>query len=216
MFFALLSILIFLFPTSKSLLFLLSLPFSSFIFNIFNSLISVLAQQNSSYLPVVLVHGIFGSTSDMVDVVQWIEKDYPGIFVYNAEIGNGEWDRYVKQKKKRKREKGEKRTKKSFLIFFELFSFLLVFGTFLFPFSFSQFFFSDDILLSVFMNINEQVHTLAIELQKVPELKNGFDLIGKQKEKKTEPKKEKEREKEKKKGKKRKPKAKKKRKRKRK
>lgn len=43
--------------------------------------------------PVVLLHGIFGSTSDMTEAVQWIEADFPGIYAVSVEIGNGVMDR---------------------------------------------------------------------------------------------------------------------------
>ncbi|MCL4420007.1 hypothetical protein M1146_08065 [Patescibacteria group bacterium] len=50
---------------------------------------------SGTYRPVVLLHGILGSKEDMVDVVAWIQKDFPGIHVFNAEVGNGFYDRLI-------------------------------------------------------------------------------------------------------------------------
>lgn len=47
-----------------------------------------------TYRPVVMLHGILGDKSDMILPKQWIEKDYPGIYVANIEIGNGFYDRF--------------------------------------------------------------------------------------------------------------------------
>ena len=49
---------------------------------------------SGTYRPVVMLHGILGDKSDMILPKQWIEKDYPGIYVANIEIGNGFYDRY--------------------------------------------------------------------------------------------------------------------------
>jgi len=42
--------------------------------------------------PVVLMHGILGTAEGMATAQQWIEADFPGIYVHNAEIGDGYYD----------------------------------------------------------------------------------------------------------------------------
>ena len=42
-----------------------------------------------SYRPVVLMHGITSSASDLYEVAGWINETYPGIYVVSVEIGNG-------------------------------------------------------------------------------------------------------------------------------
>jgi len=41
------------------------------------------------YRPVVIMHGIGANLSSMDSVIQWIQADYPGIYIKNVEIGNG-------------------------------------------------------------------------------------------------------------------------------
>jgi hypothetical protein len=50
---------------------------------------------NVSWRPVVLLHGLTGSKASMAGVQQWIEQDFPGIYVHNAEIGDGRLDRFA-------------------------------------------------------------------------------------------------------------------------
>jgi palmitoyl-protein thioesterase len=44
------------------------------------------------YRPVVVMHGIGASNDTMVSLVSWITSTYPGIYVRNMEIGNGQPD----------------------------------------------------------------------------------------------------------------------------
>jgi len=43
----------------------------------------------SQYRPVVLMHGITSSASDLYELAGWINQTYPGIYVVSIEIGNG-------------------------------------------------------------------------------------------------------------------------------
>mmetsp|Transcript_28992 Transcript_28992/g.72875 ORF Transcript_28992/g.72875 Transcript_28992/m.72875 type:complete len:315 (-) Transcript_28992:41-985(-) len=49
----------------------------------------LLTSPEPEYRPVVLMHGIVGSASTMNTAKGWIERDFPGIYVHNAEIGDG-------------------------------------------------------------------------------------------------------------------------------
>lgn len=42
-----------------------------------------------------MLHGIGSDKNSMVLAKQWIENDFPGIYVANIEIGNGYYDRYI-------------------------------------------------------------------------------------------------------------------------
>jgi len=44
------------------------------------------------YRPVVLMHGIRGDITSMVDVEEWIKEKLPGIYVRRIQVGNGYWD----------------------------------------------------------------------------------------------------------------------------
>jgi len=47
------------------------------------------APQNTTWRPVVLMHGLFASAEAMSHAQGWIEADFPGIHTLNVEIGDG-------------------------------------------------------------------------------------------------------------------------------
>jgi Palmitoyl protein thioesterase len=49
----------------------------------------VAAAATPEYRPVVLMHGIMASAGSMSTTKGWIEQDFPGIYVHNAEVGDG-------------------------------------------------------------------------------------------------------------------------------
>jgi len=48
--------------------------------------------QTINYRPVVLMHGIIASASDMNELAGWLRTSFPGIYVVSIEIGNGAED----------------------------------------------------------------------------------------------------------------------------
>src|ERR1700761_8703642 len=48
-----------------------------------------------TYRPVVLMHGITASASDLYELAGWINETYPGIYVTSIEIGNGRDDSFM-------------------------------------------------------------------------------------------------------------------------
>lgn len=48
--------------------------------------------QTVNYRPVVLMHGIVASASDMDELAGWLRSSFPGIYVVSMEIGNGAED----------------------------------------------------------------------------------------------------------------------------
>jgi len=53
---------------------------------------SFLLQQATSTTPIVLMHGITDNTSRLAHVVSYLQQQLPGVYVHNAEIGDGKWD----------------------------------------------------------------------------------------------------------------------------
>ena len=45
--------------------------------------------ESMNYRPVVLMHGIVASASDMDELAGWLRNAFPGIYVVSIEIGNG-------------------------------------------------------------------------------------------------------------------------------
>lgn len=50
---------------------------------------SVHSNNNSTYRPVVLLHGLLATSEAMSHIQGWLEQDFPGIYVHNVEIANG-------------------------------------------------------------------------------------------------------------------------------
>ena len=48
-----------------------------------------------TYRPVVLMHGITATASDLDELAGWINQTYPGIYVVSIEIGNGHEDSFM-------------------------------------------------------------------------------------------------------------------------
>ncbi len=51
--------------------------------------------QTINYRPVVLMHGIVASASDMDELAGWLRTSFPGIYVVSIEIGNGVEDSFL-------------------------------------------------------------------------------------------------------------------------
>ncbi len=51
--------------------------------------------QTITYRPVVLMHGIIASASDMDELAGWLRTSFPGIYVVSIEIGNGDEDSFL-------------------------------------------------------------------------------------------------------------------------
>jgi len=47
---------------------------------------------NSTYRPIVLVHGIAAGSESLNHVVQLLQQEMPGVYIHNSEIGDGKWD----------------------------------------------------------------------------------------------------------------------------
>jgi len=50
------------------------------------------AHAQQSHVPVVLMHGLLSNAADLQQLQQWLEADFPGIYVKNVEIGDGKFD----------------------------------------------------------------------------------------------------------------------------
>jgi palmitoyl-protein thioesterase len=48
-----------------------------------------------TYRPVVLMHGVTATASDLDELAGWINQTYPGIYVISVEIGNGHDDSFM-------------------------------------------------------------------------------------------------------------------------
>ena len=49
----------------------------------------------STYRPVVLMHGVTAYASDLYELAGWIRQTYPGTYITSIEIGNGPEDSYM-------------------------------------------------------------------------------------------------------------------------
>ena len=48
-----------------------------------------------NYRPVVLMHGVTATASDMDELAGWLRSSFPGIYVISIEIGNGYDDSFL-------------------------------------------------------------------------------------------------------------------------
>jgi palmitoyl-protein thioesterase len=64
--------------------------FLSLVITVFSS--SIYAK---TYRPVVLMHGVTATASDMYELAGWINQTFPGIYVVSIEIGNGHDDSFL-------------------------------------------------------------------------------------------------------------------------
>ena len=60
------------------------------VITIFSSSISAI-----TYRPVVLMHGVTATASDLDELAGWIRQTFPGIYVISVEIGNGHDDSFL-------------------------------------------------------------------------------------------------------------------------
>lgn len=51
--------------------------------------------ESKPYRPVVLMHGVTATASDLYEFAGWINQTYPGIYVTSIEIGNGRDDSFL-------------------------------------------------------------------------------------------------------------------------
>jgi palmitoyl-protein thioesterase len=62
---------------------------------LFITIVFSISIYGKTYRPVVLMHGITSSASDMYELAGWINQTYPGIYVVSVEIGNGYDDSFL-------------------------------------------------------------------------------------------------------------------------
>lgn len=62
---------------------------------LFIAIIFSSAINGKTYRPVVLMHGITATASDLDEFAGWINQTYPGIYVVSIEIGNGHDDSFM-------------------------------------------------------------------------------------------------------------------------
>jgi palmitoyl-protein thioesterase len=90
------------FPKNHSLPFIIfeqkieeQIKMSRLAFLLFTATILSHSIQTINYRPVVLMHGIVASASDMDELAGWLRTSFPGIYVVSIEIGNGVEDSFL-------------------------------------------------------------------------------------------------------------------------
>jgi palmitoyl-protein thioesterase len=67
----------------------------AFLFLLFTLIVCSISIYAKIYRPVVLMHGITTTASDMYELAGWINETFPGIYVLSVEIGNGRDDSFL-------------------------------------------------------------------------------------------------------------------------
>jgi len=62
---------------------------------LFITIVFSISTNAKTYRPVVLMHGVTATASDLDEFAGWINQTYPGIYVISVEIGNGHDDSFM-------------------------------------------------------------------------------------------------------------------------